>query len=152
MIPCRSNISECDWFMTTGERQLQFQSRYHMGRSLTLPLCLLVLAGNNGVTFTPWVALPGECTSDVHHPLLPGTPPCRVEATNRSKGESYTLQYLAHSMFKDLFLLQKQCECIPQALFHKFSVLVIAVHTRGEGRASSFALKKGRRFTYLWYK
>ncbi|GBM08289.1 hypothetical protein AVEN_101422-1 [Araneus ventricosus] len=26
-----------------------------MGRSLTLPLCLLVLAGNNGVTFTPWV-------------------------------------------------------------------------------------------------
>ncbi|GBM94640.1 hypothetical protein AVEN_20067-1 [Araneus ventricosus] len=42
----------------TGEMQLQFQSRYHMGRSLTLPLCLLVLAGNNGVAFTPWVALP----------------------------------------------------------------------------------------------
>ncbi|GBL72049.1 hypothetical protein AVEN_115070-1 [Araneus ventricosus] len=73
----------------TGERQLQFQqSRYHMGRSLTLPLCLLVLAGNNGVAFTPWVALPGEYTPDVHHPLLPGTYPCRVEATNRSKGET----------------------------------------------------------------
>ncbi|GBN24234.1 hypothetical protein AVEN_102238-1 [Araneus ventricosus] len=75
---------ECDWFMTTGERQFQFQWRYHLGRSLTLPLCLLVLAGNSGVAFTPWVALPGENTSDVHHPLLPGTPPCRVEATNRS--------------------------------------------------------------------
>ncbi|GBM12371.1 hypothetical protein AVEN_211557-1 [Araneus ventricosus] len=72
--------------MTTGERQLQFQSRYQMGRSLTLPLCLLVLAGNNGVAFTPWVALPGEYTPNVHHPLLPGTPPCRVETTNRSKG------------------------------------------------------------------
>ncbi|GBM12369.1 hypothetical protein AVEN_211556-1 [Araneus ventricosus] len=72
--------------MTTGERQLQFQSRYQMGRSLTLPLCLLVLAGNNAVAFTPWVALPGEYTPNVHHPLLPGTPPCRVEATNRSKG------------------------------------------------------------------
>ncbi|GBM71984.1 hypothetical protein AVEN_269314-1 [Araneus ventricosus] len=45
-----------------------------MGRSLTLPLCLLVLAGNNGVAFTPWVALPGEITPDVYHPLLPGTP------------------------------------------------------------------------------
>ncbi|GBM83925.1 hypothetical protein AVEN_49580-1 [Araneus ventricosus] len=56
-----------------------------MGRSLTLPLCLLVLAGNNGVTFTPWVALPGEITPDVHHPLLPGTPPCHDEATNRTK-------------------------------------------------------------------
>ncbi|GBL92838.1 hypothetical protein AVEN_4542-1 [Araneus ventricosus] len=86
MIPCRSNISKCDWFMTTGERQLQFQSRYHMGRSLTLPLCLLVLAGNNGVAITPWVALPAEYTPDVHHPLLQGTSPCRVEATNRSKG------------------------------------------------------------------
>ncbi|GBM07020.1 hypothetical protein AVEN_63466-1 [Araneus ventricosus] len=32
-------------FMTTGKKQLQFQTRYHMGRSLTLPLCLLVLAG-----------------------------------------------------------------------------------------------------------
>ncbi|GBM08533.1 hypothetical protein AVEN_69757-1 [Araneus ventricosus] len=37
------------WFMTMGEMQLQFQSRYHMGRSLILPLCLLVLAGKNGV-------------------------------------------------------------------------------------------------------
>ncbi|GBN93879.1 hypothetical protein AVEN_67592-1 [Araneus ventricosus] len=51
-----------NWFMTTGKKQLQFQTRYHMGRSLTLPLCLLVLAGNNGVAFTPWVALPGEIT------------------------------------------------------------------------------------------
>ncbi|GBL59899.1 hypothetical protein AVEN_211765-1 [Araneus ventricosus] len=87
MIPCRSNsttspfsddaawLSECDWFMTMGERQLQFQSRYHMGRSLTLPLCLIVLARNNGMAFTPWVTLPGEYTPDVHHPLLPGTPP-----------------------------------------------------------------------------
>ncbi|GBM44322.1 hypothetical protein AVEN_232114-1 [Araneus ventricosus] len=57
-----------------------------MGRSLTLPLCLLVLAGKNGVAFTPWVALTGEYTPDVHHPLLPGTPPYRVEATNKSKG------------------------------------------------------------------
>ncbi|GBM50768.1 hypothetical protein AVEN_35664-1 [Araneus ventricosus] len=72
---------------TMGERQLQFQSRYHMGRSLTLSLCLLVLAVNNGVAFTPWVALPGEYTPDVHHPLLPGIPPCRAEATNRSKEE-----------------------------------------------------------------
>ncbi|GBO10787.1 hypothetical protein AVEN_76123-1 [Araneus ventricosus] len=55
-----------------------------MGRSLTLPLCLLVLAGNNGVAFTPWVALLGEITPDVHHPLLPGTPPCHDEATNRT--------------------------------------------------------------------
>ncbi|GBM27595.1 hypothetical protein AVEN_35258-1 [Araneus ventricosus] len=85
MIPCRSN-KVCDWFMTTGERQLQFQSRYHMGRNLTLPLCLFVLAGNNGAAFTPWVALPGEYTPKVHQPILPGTPPCRVEATNRSKG------------------------------------------------------------------
>ncbi|GBN22513.1 hypothetical protein AVEN_212840-1 [Araneus ventricosus] len=73
--------------MTTGKKQLQFQTRYYMGRSLTLPLCLLVLAGNNGVAFTPWVALPGEITPDVHHPLLPGTPPCHDEATNRSKRE-----------------------------------------------------------------
>ncbi|GBN08739.1 hypothetical protein AVEN_64893-1 [Araneus ventricosus] len=35
-----------------------------MGRSLTLPVCLLVLAGNNGVAFTPWVALPVEITPD----------------------------------------------------------------------------------------
>ncbi|GBM91958.1 hypothetical protein AVEN_113278-1 [Araneus ventricosus] len=77
---------ECDWFLTTGERQLEFQSRYHMGRRLTLSLCLLVVAGNNGVAFTPWVALPGDYTPDVHHPLLPGTPPCRVEASNRSTG------------------------------------------------------------------
>ncbi|GBM42768.1 hypothetical protein AVEN_81590-1 [Araneus ventricosus] len=89
MAPCRSNNStsplpSCDWFMTTGKKQLQFQTRYHMGRSLTLPLCLLVLAGNNGVAFTPWVALPGEITPDVHHPLLPGTPPCHDEATNRT--------------------------------------------------------------------
>ncbi|GBN24591.1 hypothetical protein AVEN_59173-1 [Araneus ventricosus] len=55
-----------------------------MGRSLTLPLCLLALAGNNGVAFMPWVALPGEIAPDVHHPLLPGTPPCHDEATNRS--------------------------------------------------------------------
>ncbi|GBN83410.1 hypothetical protein AVEN_169525-1 [Araneus ventricosus] len=84
--PRRGASAECDWFMTTGEIQLQFQSRYHMGRSLTLPLCLLVLARKNGVAFTSWVALPGEYTPDVHHPLLPGTPPCRVEATSRSKG------------------------------------------------------------------
>ncbi|GBM67170.1 hypothetical protein AVEN_218078-1 [Araneus ventricosus] len=105
MIPCRSNSnispfspslhsslskapiqSEWDWFMTAGERQLQFQSRYHIRRSLSLPLCLLVLAGNNGVTFMPWVALPGEYTPEVHHRFLPGTPLFRVEATNRSKG------------------------------------------------------------------
>ncbi|GBO08500.1 hypothetical protein AVEN_211000-1 [Araneus ventricosus] len=55
-----------------------------MGRSLTLPPCLLVLAGKNGVAFTPWVALPGEYTPDVDQPLLSGTPPCRVEATNRT--------------------------------------------------------------------
>ncbi|GBO31953.1 hypothetical protein AVEN_33276-1 [Araneus ventricosus] len=52
--------------MTTGKKQLQFQTRYHMGRSLTLPLCLLVLAGNNGVAFTPWVAPPGEITPENH--------------------------------------------------------------------------------------
>ncbi|GBN97681.1 hypothetical protein AVEN_272676-1 [Araneus ventricosus] len=78
------HTKECDWFMTTGKKQLQFQTWYHMGRSLTLPLCLLVLAGNNGVAFTPWVALPGEITPDVQHPLLPGTPPCHDEATNRT--------------------------------------------------------------------
>ncbi|GBM08153.1 hypothetical protein AVEN_214483-1, partial [Araneus ventricosus] len=55
---------DSNWFMTTGERQLQFQSSYHMGRSMTLPLCLLVLAGNNGVAFTSRVALPGEYTPD----------------------------------------------------------------------------------------
>ncbi|GBL98436.1 hypothetical protein AVEN_187765-1 [Araneus ventricosus] len=89
MAPCRSNNStsplpSCDWFMTTGKKQLQFQTRYHMGRSLTLLLCLLVLAGNNGVAFTPWVALLGEITPDVHRPLLLGTPPCHDEATNRT--------------------------------------------------------------------
>ncbi|GBN84971.1 hypothetical protein AVEN_26976-1 [Araneus ventricosus] len=71
----------------TGERQLQFQSRYHMERNLTLPLCLLVLAEGNGVAFTPRVSLPGEYTSDVHHSLLSGTPPCHVETTNRTKGD-----------------------------------------------------------------
>ncbi|GBN26483.1 hypothetical protein AVEN_61557-1 [Araneus ventricosus] len=40
MTPCRSNNSTSPWFMTTGKKQLQFQTRYHMGRSLTLPLCL----------------------------------------------------------------------------------------------------------------
>ncbi|GBM85700.1 hypothetical protein AVEN_99870-1 [Araneus ventricosus] len=45
-----------------------------MGRSLTLALCLLVLGANNGVAFTPRVALPGEYCPDIHHPLLPGTP------------------------------------------------------------------------------
>ncbi|GBM07177.1 hypothetical protein AVEN_15423-1 [Araneus ventricosus] len=65
--------------------QLQFKSKYHMGRSLTLPLCLLVLAGKNEAAFTPWVALPEEYTPNVHHPLLTGTPPFRVEATNRNK-------------------------------------------------------------------
>ncbi|GFS55712.1 uncharacterized protein NPIL_458801 [Nephila pilipes] len=49
-----------------------------MGRQLTLPLGLLILAGNNGVAFTPWIALPGEYNPDVHHPLLPGRP-CHVE-------------------------------------------------------------------------
>ncbi|GBN67944.1 hypothetical protein AVEN_134826-1 [Araneus ventricosus] len=87
--PIQSMTSECDWFMTTGEMQLQFQLRYHIGRSLTLPLYLLVLAGKNGVAFMPWVALPGEYTPNVHHPLLPGTPPCRVEATSRSKGDFF---------------------------------------------------------------
>ncbi|GBM11380.1 hypothetical protein AVEN_59048-1, partial [Araneus ventricosus] len=45
-----------------------------------------LLAGNNGVTFTPWVILPGVYTSDVLRSLLPGTPPCLSEATNRTKG------------------------------------------------------------------
>ncbi|GBM82323.1 hypothetical protein AVEN_128752-2 [Araneus ventricosus] len=93
MTPCRSNNStsplpsplhSCLVEVTTGKKQVRFQTRYHMGRSLTLPLCLLVLAGNNGVAFTPWVALPGEITPDVHHPLFPGTPPCHDEATNRT--------------------------------------------------------------------
>ncbi|GFX42187.1 hypothetical protein TNCV_3003281 [Trichonephila clavipes] len=37
--------------------KLLFQPRYHMGRSLTLPLCLLVLTGNSGVFFTLYLAL-----------------------------------------------------------------------------------------------
>ncbi|GBN27152.1 hypothetical protein AVEN_157268-1 [Araneus ventricosus] len=68
-----------------------------MGRSLTLPLCLLVLAGNNGVAFTPWVALPGEITPDVHHPLLPGTPPCHDEATNRTLAPIASLECIDES-------------------------------------------------------
>ncbi|GBO42246.1 hypothetical protein AVEN_62565-1 [Araneus ventricosus] len=30
---------------------------------------------DNGAAFTPWVALPGEYTPDVHRPLLPVPPP-----------------------------------------------------------------------------
>ncbi|GBM33844.1 hypothetical protein AVEN_175682-1 [Araneus ventricosus] len=34
--------------------------------------CLYALAGYNGMTFTPWVTLPGEKTPDVHRPFHPG--------------------------------------------------------------------------------
>ncbi|GBM58187.1 hypothetical protein AVEN_163950-1 [Araneus ventricosus] len=78
---------------------------------MTLPQCLLVLAKKNGVAFTPWVALTGDYTPDVHHPLLPETPSCRVEATNKSKGvhiEQIGKNY-AHTTMKKLdisFLLR----------------------------------------------
>ncbi|GBO27459.1 hypothetical protein AVEN_177238-1 [Araneus ventricosus] len=31
-------------------------------------------AGYNGMTFTPWVTLPGEKTPDLHRPFHPGPP------------------------------------------------------------------------------
>ncbi|GFY66809.1 hypothetical protein TNIN_443341 [Trichonephila inaurata madagascariensis] len=37
----------------------------------------------NGVIFMPWVTLPEVYTFDVLHSLLPGTPSCHYEATNR---------------------------------------------------------------------
>ncbi|GBN81630.1 hypothetical protein AVEN_116224-1, partial [Araneus ventricosus] len=37
--------------------------------------CHYALAGYNGMTFTPWVTLPGEKTPDVHRPFHPGPPP-----------------------------------------------------------------------------
>ncbi|GBO10191.1 hypothetical protein AVEN_244347-1 [Araneus ventricosus] len=54
--------------MTTDEMQLQFQSRCHLGRSLTLPLCLLVLAGKNGLenTLPTYIAHSYTDSSDVH--------------------------------------------------------------------------------------
>ncbi|GFY36120.1 hypothetical protein TNCV_4844921 [Trichonephila clavipes] len=42
------------------------------------------LAEQNGVAFTPWVALPGVDTPDVHRPLRPGTPPRHFEAACRT--------------------------------------------------------------------
>ncbi|GFY25019.1 hypothetical protein TNCV_2692101 [Trichonephila clavipes] len=38
----------------------------------------------NGVIFTPWMALPGVNTPDVLRSLLPETPSCHDEATNRN--------------------------------------------------------------------
>ncbi|GIY96428.1 uncharacterized protein CEXT_355431 [Caerostris extrusa] len=74
------------WSMATDKKQLQFETRHHEGWSLTLSLCLLVLAVNNGVAFMPRVALPGVKTPDVLQPLLPETPPCHNGATNSNKG------------------------------------------------------------------
>ncbi|GFU43754.1 hypothetical protein TNCV_651651 [Trichonephila clavipes] len=42
------------------------------GRGLIWLLHLQALAEQNGVAFTPWVALPGVDTPDVHRPLRPG--------------------------------------------------------------------------------
>ncbi|GFY11099.1 hypothetical protein TNCV_4470851 [Trichonephila clavipes] len=56
------------------------------GRGLIWLLHLQALAEQNGVAFTPWVALPGVDTPDVHRPLHPGTPPRHFEATCRTSG------------------------------------------------------------------
>ncbi|GBO16773.1 hypothetical protein AVEN_136663-1 [Araneus ventricosus] len=98
----RSNNSTSP--LTTSKKQLQFQTRYHMGRSLTLPLCLLVIAGNNGVAFKPWVALPGEITPDVHHPLLPGTPLATMKPlTGCKEGQFTKLEPQKHLLIFVLF-------------------------------------------------
>ncbi|GFS73027.1 hypothetical protein TNCV_1277381 [Trichonephila clavipes] len=54
------------------------------GRGLIWLLHLQALAEQNGVAFTPWVALPGVDTPDVHRPLRPGTPPRHFEAACRT--------------------------------------------------------------------
>ncbi|GFW41876.1 hypothetical protein TNCV_5851 [Trichonephila clavipes] len=51
------------------------------GRGLTWLLHLQALAEQNGVAFTPWVALPGVDTPDVHRPR---TPPRHFEAACRT--------------------------------------------------------------------
>ncbi|GFU05524.1 hypothetical protein TNCV_3291611 [Trichonephila clavipes] len=45
------------------------------GRSLSLLLFLESIAVYNGMSFTPWVTLPGDYHSNVLHPFRPGTPP-----------------------------------------------------------------------------
>ncbi|GFX55819.1 hypothetical protein TNCV_609851 [Trichonephila clavipes] len=61
------------------------------GRGLIWLLHLQALAEQNGVAFTPWVALPGVDTPDVHRPLRPGTPlatlrrPAGLEGTRERK-------------------------------------------------------------------
>ncbi|GFV41369.1 uncharacterized protein TNCV_1302291 [Trichonephila clavipes] len=59
------------------------------GRGLIWLLHLQALAEQNGVAFTPWVALPGVDTPDVHRPLRPGTPPRHFEAACRTIDMSY---------------------------------------------------------------
>ncbi|GFT23357.1 hypothetical protein NPIL_159951 [Nephila pilipes] len=38
-----------------------------------------IISGSNGVVFTPWVALPGEKSPDVHHPFRPRYSPRHIE-------------------------------------------------------------------------
>ncbi|GFY22003.1 hypothetical protein TNCV_3296471 [Trichonephila clavipes] len=54
------------------------------GRGLIWLLHQQALAEQNGVAFTPWVALPGVNTPDVHRPLHPGTPPRHFEVACRT--------------------------------------------------------------------
>ncbi|GFW03908.1 hypothetical protein TNCV_2050241 [Trichonephila clavipes] len=54
------------------------------GRGLIWLLHLHALAEQNEVAFTPWGALPGVDTPDVHRPLRPGTPPHHFEAAFRT--------------------------------------------------------------------
>ncbi|GFT39226.1 hypothetical protein NPIL_376401 [Nephila pilipes] len=62
------------------------------------------------MTFTPWVTLPGEKSSDVHHPFRPGTPPRHVEAVWHKKFFMHNTQPL-----QNLLKERKQLFCASDA-------------------------------------